>query len=151
MSNLTDLSHQLETMRIPNGELTIENTATGEHRTFRIKRQKDDSRFAPGQRIVQLLTGSDNTGDYQTFAFLIDDKPDARQGMPIFRKKRAQSEKWAQYATALWSLAIMGEASPYTAKGYTLHVSRHCIRCNRLLTTPESIERGIGPECATRL
>jgi hypothetical protein len=42
-----------------NGTYTI-TSPTGEHRTFRIKTQKDDARFAPGKRTIALLTGSDN-------------------------------------------------------------------------------------------
>jgi hypothetical protein len=42
-----------------------------------------------------------------------------------------------------------GEDTFETPKAtYTVQLSKRCLRCNRTLTTPESLERGIGPECA---
>ena len=37
-----------------------------------------------------------------------------------------------------------------TPEGYTLLRESRCCVCNRKLTVPESIEAGIGPECAGR-
>ena len=36
-------------------------------------------------------------------------------------------------------------------RNYKLFVSTRCMVCNRKLTTPESVERGIGPECIKNL
>ena len=52
---------------IPNGEITLTNRETGEHRTFRIRTNKEDARFAPGERVIALLTGPDNTTSYTGF------------------------------------------------------------------------------------
>lgn len=46
---------------IYSGTYTITNSK-GEHRTFRIKRQKKDAKFAPGARILSLMVGPDNSG-----------------------------------------------------------------------------------------
>jgi hypothetical protein len=128
---------------IHNGSYTIENSATGEHRTFRIRTQPADSRFAPGERVVALLVGPDNSHDFQGFGFV---KPD---GITVFRSKRGDGKKSAHevYAAMLWSLARLGEGSPWHKRGYRILASRTCLRCNRKLTTPDSIKMGIGPEC----
>lgn len=50
-----------------NGKLTFHNSRTGEHRTFQVKTQDADAKFAPGERIVSLLVGNDNQNDYRGF------------------------------------------------------------------------------------
>ena len=44
-------------VRTHNGTITIHNPKTGDHRTFQIKTQPADAKFAPGRRVVSLLTG----------------------------------------------------------------------------------------------
>lgn len=129
---------------VQNGVYTIENTATGEHRTFKIKTQSNDATFAPGERVISLLTGPNNESDYKGFGFV--DNNDIR----IWRSRRAASPHYEQYAKALWSLATLGAESPYSRKGYRLHLEGRCVMCNRRLTTPESIQYGIGPVCAEK-
>jgi hypothetical protein len=129
-------------LKIFNGFYTIHSRATGEHRTFRLHTQADDAEFAAGKRILGLLTGSDNENDYTGFAFVDD------QGVRVWSKKRGDG-LWEQYAEMLWSLALDAGFSPW-AKNYSLMLDGRCGRCNRRLTTPESIRTGIGPICAGR-
>jgi hypothetical protein len=119
-----------------NGKLTISNPATGEHRTFRIKTQKDDARFAPGSRIVGLLIGQDNENDFQQFGFVNTD------GSVIV---------WNKYrGTQFEKLAKMLSNLEESCQRWNLNAawSVKCRRCNRELTTPDSIESGIGPTCS---
>jgi hypothetical protein len=129
--------------KVFNGRYTIESTRTGEHRTFRIATQAADAEFAPGQRVVSLFTGTenDNPDHYTGFAF-IDDR-----GIHVWTSKR-WSPLWLQYADMLWSLALDAGFSPWADRGYRLHLEGRCLVCNRTLTTPESIRRGVGPICA---
>ena len=53
-----------------NGIYTVTNKETGEHRTFAVRTQKEDAKFAPGERIVALLTGPNNEDDYTGFGFV---------------------------------------------------------------------------------
>ncbi len=119
-----------------NGKWTIENPATGGHRTFQIRTQADDARFAPGKRIVALLSGPDNTSDYQGFGFVENGR------IKVWRKK--QDTVFVKFAHML--------ANPkyWEDKGLVYHFEGKCRRCNRTLTTPESIESGIGPVCGGR-
>lgn len=115
------------------GTLTIKSP-TGEHRTFRVRTVPDDSEWAPGERVLELLTGPDNTADYTGFAFV---KPDR-----ITVWKRLRGGVYDVYARNL------ANPAPWESKGaefYWEHVC--CRRCGRPLTTPESLERGIGPVC----
>lgn len=129
-----------------NGKFTIQNRTTGEHRTFRVKTQKSDASFAPGKRIVSLLTGTDNENSYTGFAFLEVDGP------VVWTKRRGvhgTKSAYEYYADMLWTLVVDGGFSPY-ADRYTLQVETVCRVCNRTLTEPESIRTGIGPICAGR-
>jgi hypothetical protein len=128
--------------KISNGTFTVQNRLTGEHRTFRIRTQKEDASFAPGKRVVALLTGNDNETAYTGFGFVTED------GIAVWSSKRSAGG-YTAYAALLWSLAVDSCFSQYAEK-YSLTASKKCIRCNRKLTTPESLAAGIGPECAGR-
>lgn len=136
-------------LSIFNGKYTIQNRATGEHRTFYVRTQKADAKFAPGARVAALLTGSDNDSDssYQGFGFVNND------GIRVWSSKRGtvagKKSSWEWYAEMLWSLAVDGGASEFAEK-YSLLMEGRCVKCNRTLTEPESIRTGIGPVCDGR-
>lgn len=125
-----------------NGTYTI-TSPSGEHRTFRIRTQPEDSNFAPGKRVVSLLIGPDNNSDFKGFGFADEN------GIHVWSRYRL-SAVHVQYAALLWSLATEGEASRFYAKGARILLEGRCVRCNRKLTHPVSIVTGIGPECAKR-
>ena len=128
-----------------NGTYTIRNKETGEHRTFRVKTQKDDSTFAPGKRIVALLSGPNNESDYKGFGFVNDDR------IAVWTKLRGYEKKSAYdwYAIMLWELAT--DTKSRWHENYEVLLEKKCIRCNRKLTHPESLNTGVGPECAKRI
>jgi len=129
----------MESIGTHNGIITLTNPATQGRRTFRIKTQSEDSHFAPGERIVSLLTGPENTTDYTGFGFV---KPDGR--IKVWRKRRGGVyETYARMLECLPGLIESGRLQ--------VNYEGHCRRCNRLLTTPESVQSGIGPICATRI
>lgn len=109
----------------------------GTRKTLKVHTQKTGP--LGGKRLVSLLTGPTNTADFEAFAELIPTAP----GYWVW--KRFKSARQAAYPALLVSLAKGEEID-----GHELHVSRHCLRCNRVLTTPESIAKGVGPECERR-
>ena len=143
---LADLS-TLPDAVIFNGSITIENENTGEHRTFRIKTQKEDSKFAPNMRIVSLLNGPDNWSNYQGFGFAFDDA-----GFKVWKSKRGNGKPSAfeYFADMLNHFFGFNSRIDWTNKGYSCQIEKKCIVCNRKLTHPESLRTGIGPICANR-
>lgn len=131
--------------KVFNGIYSIKSNWTGEHRTFKIHTQNEKAEFAPGKRVVALLTGPENSADesYTGFAFIDD------AGIHVWSKKRGQGQ-WEAYAGMLWSLALDGAFSLWAEKGFTIMGSGTCLVCNRLLTEPASLLTGIGPVCAGR-
>lgn len=139
-----------------NGKFTITNDK-GEHRTFSIKTQSKDAKFAPGQRVLALLSGADNDADYRGFAFVDD-----THGVSVWRSKCGAPgnpsiyEWYAElFGQVFKAAAVEGRdltdpelSFAYKGHGYRVLVSKRCCVCNRTLTTPESIRSGIGPVCA---
>lgn len=111
------------------GIYTVESPAG--RRTFKVEVQASDAKFAPGKVIVSYLSGQDNTSDYTGFAFL-----DGTNLRP-----------WKKFADAT---ELLGFAAQLIADPDAALVSKNCARCNRVLTTPESIARGMGPECSSK-
>jgi len=122
-------------LRTHNGIVTVANTARGTHRTFRIHTQADDAKFAPKARILGLLIGQDNETDYNGIGFV---KEDGR----IILWRRYQTDTYAKL------IRVLEQPDRFRALGFTYSYEGHCRRCNRLLTTPDSVRDGIGPVCA---
>jgi hypothetical protein len=116
-----------------NGKVTVVSPS-GEWRTFQIRTQKP-GQWCEGKRIVALLSGPDNTSDYEPFGFV-----NAQGQIVVWKKKRGGVfDTYANMLTA---------PSKWIAKGVEYMVEGHCRRCNRVLTVPSSIQSGIGPVCA---
>lgn len=129
-------------MLTKNHTFTIENTETGEHRSFRIEQQSPDATFAPGKRILSLKVGP-RPGDFKSFAFVAADG----RGISVWKSKRAESEQpsdWEKYAKLLLKLQTAA------TEKYSILEACPCRHCGELLTVPKSIRRGIGPVCAGR-
>jgi hypothetical protein len=119
---------------IPNGTYTL-SFPSGEWKTFRIRTEKNgDFR---GKRTIAILTGPDNTTEFEKFGFV-----DAG-GVKTW--KRYAGSKFDQYGQIIWSLSRGEELD-----GYEVRVAKRCMRCNRIITTPSSIDANYGPECATK-
>lgn len=124
----------------------------GERYTFRvIKKDPDpDRRPAPNPLFfVAYLAGPENTSDYRYMGVL---NPDATDRKTVIRLTKAskvtEGAKVLDIARWVALLILRDEAAP---AGYYLKHAGRCGRCGRLLTVPESIDLGIGPECAGRM
>jgi hypothetical protein len=118
-----------------NATITLESLRTGAHFTYRIREPKDISN---GLYFVSLLNGPDNESDYMYLGII-------RNGA-FALTRNSKAGKGAPSVVAFnyfWRLA--DGAFP---DQLVVHHEMRCGRCNRTLTVPESITRGIGPECA---
>jgi hypothetical protein len=146
ITNLADLDIDFENLGKPlpvaslpqqwlaNGYYTIAFPC-GSHRTLRVHTQK--SGLFGGKRLLSLLIGPENTADYEPFGEL------TFAGIQIWKRFRGQKQE--EYAQLLWLLS-QGSGP----QDHSIQLSKRCMRCNRPLTTPESLAAGIGPECAGR-
>ena len=141
---MTTATTTVETVPFFHGKITFRNIDTDEHRTFQLRRQATDAEFAPGKTILSILTGSDNESDYTGFAFVSEE-----YGLCIWRKRR-ESAHFRYYADMIVGFLGLDEPEEIEigSRKYSVHAERRCAVCGRTLTTPESVERGIGPICA---
>lgn len=118
--------------------ITIENKATGKHRTFRVRTIRKGN--LEGKRVVSLLVGSDNTeaGDWQGFGFA------DQFGVKVWAKCKGQGGERSDFEVFA---RMLENPSKFLAKGAAYHVATTCLRCGRTLTTPESVAARFGPEC----
>jgi len=136
-----------QAVKMQNGTWTVINTETNEHRTFRVRTQSKDSKFAPGQRIVSVMSGPDNERSYTGFGFANDDR------IVVWPSKRGDGKRscYEWYADML--NVLLGEQQSVAKMDYShyeIKGSGTCYRCNRKLTHPTSISTGIGPICSGR-
>jgi hypothetical protein len=118
---------------INGGSFTIESAKSGEHRTFRVDKAGDDDNPVS---FVSMLVGPDNEQDYQSFALLNESG-----SLFAFRKYRDDS-RYVKLVRMLRNLDAHLEA-----EHVRLYHENSCLLCGRKLTTPESVETGIGPVC----
>jgi hypothetical protein len=119
---------------LPRGIFTV-SREDGSHRTYKINDWKPDC------MAISLLVGQDNTGDYMGIAGLATDG-----SVRPWRSYRGDVAELKADIAALLDPAAASEAGKRYAQE-----SGNCYRCNRVLTTPESIALGIGPVCAGKL
>ena len=117
------------------------------HYTFKVRFKEGTNGFADNY-FVSLLTGPDNYSNYTYLGILNPETGVVRttakscmngESLPVRLLNRALQLVWA------------GNTEPLVAAGFNLLHEGKCGRCGRKLTVPESIESGIGPECASKM
>lgn len=144
-------------LALKNGTYTVSHPEHG-HYTIKLHTVTGDSELA-GKRIFSLLVGASNETDYEGVAFWNDDARFAS----VWKRHRSPTStmtvdaynwqsSWSKVEKKLGVLLglALRERSYWHEEGYELLLEGRCVRCNRKLTTPESIRTGIGPECAKR-
>lgn len=112
---------------------TLVSTKTGVRYTYRVRKAKDRELW-----FVSYLRGANNETDYSYLGIIIagNFKLTAKSVLPAT----------SQPVVAIsWFVArlLTGKGT----EGIEFYHAGHCGRCGRLLTVPESIESGFGPEC----
>jgi hypothetical protein len=120
---------------------TLRSCRTGQRFTYRIDTDRSQ---AARPSFVWVLTGPDNTADFGFLGAIFPNGPTGRTYHHGRRSRISPAAPCAQAFEFAWAhrhhLAGLVEV---------FHAGR-CCRCGRMLTTPESVAAGIGPECAKR-
>jgi hypothetical protein len=127
-----------------NARFTLVSERTATRFTYQLKRPREDGSRERFPFFVKVLTGPCNTEDYGFAGTVWSDARDR-----IAPSARAKIGGGAPSIVALrWFLSrlALGDIS-----GVEFWHEGRCGRCGRTLTVPDSIERGIGPECAGRM
>lgn len=127
-----------------NATFTMDN-GSGEHYTFRIRQSKDNPRFAgPSPHFVMLLTGTDNE-----YSFTYLGKVDVFGNFSLTHASKMKMDSTPVKVFCWVMKHVMGDN--LIPAHYNLRHSGKCGCCGRKLTHPESLTRGIGPECWGRI
>lgn len=115
--------------------------------TYHVEESKRDAKTDRSVFFVSVLTGPSNTSDYSYLGIIpaMNGHPTAE--FKLTKKSTATADANSVKAFAWFWRALTTKNEEHLALIKFQHEGR-CGRCNRPLTVPESIERGIGPECA---
>jgi len=121
-------------------KITLTSKKTQKWYTFRVERAEDRATGKPQDRwFVQLLAGPDNVSDFVYLGMIFPDS-----GFRTTKGSKLPPDSVPVRAfNYFWRNLLDGRIPD------DLEI-RHegvCGRCGRPLTVPESIDRGIGPDC----
>ncbi len=127
--------------------ITVVSTGTNRRYTFKISKAKNQDGLAgyAGTYFVGLLTGPDNTTDYQYLGFLRPNRFGFIEGL-IAGKKGNFSHPAFKGFDWVWR-HLNADRSGLMDERLEIWHEGSCGRCGRKLTVPESIASGFGPIC----
>lgn len=131
---LKRLEDVVEFIQAGNARFTVRSVRTQERFTYRVKVSDDGSVW-----FVSLMTGTDNEKHFSYIGVI------GKDGAFRWTQKSKVTEDTLSFKAFAWLWKQLSEGRlPDTVEVWH---EGHCGRCGRTLTVPESIERGIGPEC----
>lgn len=132
----TSAAHALEFTLAGRATLTLVSVKTGVRYTFRIRKGDDDS----SPHFVGVLTGPDNTSSFRYLGVIFDSSKFVVTRKSTFSRTSPPATAFAYFLRNVLTGVIPAQLEVW-------HEGR-CGRCNRKLTVPASIARGLGPTCA---
>lgn len=137
--------------------MTIDNMinyVTGGHAVFTLQSTKLDKRYTykinadskcENRFYANVLYGPDNGTDYRFLGFFYRDNFTLKASKYTnFEHNIINTDNRFRMLEVFLQILCTEDELPETCIFYP---SGRCARCGRLLTTPESIESGFGPEC----
>jgi hypothetical protein len=146
MKQMIDTATVRDFVLAGNATFTLLNSRNGVHHTYRVESSKRENMW-----FVSGLTGPDNDSDYTYLGCVFLDDAD---GTYVARPTRGSKVDVASplFRGIAWLAERLNSEGPIGGKTGVIefyHAGR-CGRCGRTLTTPESIEKGLGPICAAK-
>jgi hypothetical protein len=141
---ITEAMAALDFIKGGNSYFTLRSKKTGNRFTYRAAAAAGEEGRVKGWRenasvyFVSVLTGPDNEGDYQYLGIIRDGE---------FRRTRKSkiSETAPSHLAFEWAWRQL--AAGKLPDQLEIWHEGCCGRCGRMLTVPESISSGFGPEC----
>ena len=127
-----------------NATITLQSLKSGAHFTYKVRAKQVAgpirADYSPDTiYFVSLLRGVDNESDYVYLGMLKDGQ------FRLTKSSRASLD-----APSVKAFRFFWNSNQLHPELVVRHEGR-CGRCGRTLTVPESIDRGIGPECASKI
>lgn len=137
-SRMLDAADALRFILAGNATVTLRNAATESRFTYKIQVPQDPDPTRPVY-FVKLLNGPDNTADYQYLGAIFG------RSFRLTQKSRIGPDAPSYI---LFRFVFEGLVRGDLNSSYEVWHEDRCGRCGRVLTVPESIATGIGPDCA---
>jgi hypothetical protein len=133
-----------------NAYFTLRSAVSGIRYTFRVSKPKEFSTLAFNKktgtksdvRFVSLLAGPENNDDYVYLGII-------EKGAFRLTKASSMLPDSVPVKAITWTIRQLSKGTLPPA--LEIWHSGRCGRCGRMLTVPESIADGIGPECASKM
>ena len=135
---LTDINDIKKFVFGGNATVTLLSAKSEKHFTFKVKVAKKDDETAPF--FVSVLSGADNYSNYSYVGVITGDKKEFK----LTQKSKVGADAISYKAFKFFFVNLMKGKIHSDLKVYH---SGKCGRCGRKLTTPTSIERGMGDVC----
>lgn len=123
---------------------TIKNVITGNRFTYKVQKPRQNTPENASLLFVSVLRGTNNETNYSYIGTI-----NIQNGLWQF--KYGKKAKISFNVPSVYGFyRIFNQILALRNVDARLEVwhDGHCCRCGRILTVPESIETGIGPECA---
>jgi hypothetical protein len=143
---ITDAAHARQFILAGKATVTFKSLKTGEHLTFRVRSPKPSTSSRPSNvsHFVQLRTGGSGKSQFEYLGFLRTTDASYVHGNKSRYAPGAKEERAFMFC---FGHLKQGKLPPDCEVWH----EGTCGRCARKLTDPESIARGIGPECASKV
>ena len=122
---------------------TVSNGDKGNWYTYKVTHKPANGQYKESW-FVSILSGPDNNSNYTYMGML-----DVLTGDVRLTRKSTFTDESQPVRVIRWALNNLWTGKAFPA-GYDVQHEGRCGRCGRRLTTPQSLEAGIGPECAGR-
>lgn len=120
-----------------NALITLESGITGKHFTYKIIQSEDDDNLY----FIKNLRGADNNNDYVYVGCYFSDTK------KFVVEKSYKDKEVFGWPKSIQAIRFLFNRLDNLPENLIVYHNCKCCRCGRTLTTPESIKRGIGPEC----
>lgn len=124
------------------GRATFTLSVAYSHETQRYTYKVQQDQSNPRRFFVKVLYGPDNLEDYRYIGLFYDDTL-------VLRTTRASIVKQVDERIKVFNTLLdeICDRANLDRCVLDIYKSKRCARCGRLLTTPDSIQLGLGPEC----
>lgn len=123
-----------------NATITLQSGNTGRFFTYKIKRSEKHNNLY----FINLLIGTDNENDYSYIGCYYSDTE------YFHAAKQWKDKNRVAWPKSLRAISFLFDKLHNVPDNLYVYNNGKCACCGRKLTTPESIQRGIGPECYKR-
>lgn len=137
---------------------TVDN-GEGQHFTYHVYRSKPTTQYPNPAFFAKILTGPNNApgdGDY-TYLGMVTPNPnrplEADPKVKLTGRSR-YGETDLPVVVLRWALRVVWQQARGTyalPDPFSIRHMGRCGRCKHPLTTPESLDTGLGPDCAAEL